>query len=568
MLKRFIYTTLVGIFCFGTLTAQDHKMNFLQAYEAYEAGDYTGSIAKLDALEQSLGKTNPKIQSLKTLVYYETGDVNRALLELERYFRTSPDKTTSEYENMVALHKELQEASRAHFSSVRQKLEKQKEQELREADEAIKAEKDQFYYQVARQAGTIEAYELFLQKSSTPELDKVVKELLAEEKKNQEYETLLNEGFAHLAGGAPLQAIEKFTAASNMRASDWLTQQLNDAREYAADLAWNAGNKDLVAGRWVSAANHFKQVIAFRNSPEAARRLAQAQDEASYEAAVKSATAEGYHSYLKKYPDAIWKKAAEKFLLHHYLEAAAQSLASHQSVDVKANLEKARAFQSSEYWTVFKNEYYRLMLHEAVYLTSGPKKQRMEGILPAIAYYEELNAGSGTSYSSRLKMLKWKNKEWNRPGMGYFAFHSDATFDEVGLVFGVDKNRGLGFNISIRTAPQALAANEFKHNGMQHVKGIANLNLTKKIIYPLWIYAGGGYASFQSINPLASDPSKGALGDETVDTFNIETGVSLHLKPVYLAVGSSFPYLNAKQNAQLGFTKSPSYLNVAIGFGW
>ncbi|HEY0896445.1 MAG TPA: hypothetical protein VGE15_07840 [Sphingobacteriaceae bacterium] len=558
----------IGLFCSAGVKAQDARMNFQSAYEAYEAGDFSGSLAKISKIEQGLGKTNPRIQSFKAVVYNEMGDVKRALYETEVYFRTSPDKNSSEYDSMVSLYQELKDESKARFDAAGKELERQKQREIQEAEKAITAEKDQFYYKVARQAGTIEAYELFLQKNSTPELKVIVEELLAAEKKKRNYDSLITEGLVLMADRSPLSALEKFQAAAKLQASDWLSKQISEARDYAADLAWGQGNQDLSAGRWTSAVDNFKRVLSFRNSSEAKSKLQQAEDEAAYAAAVRSADAQRFKSYLQAYPNGLWKKQAEKFLLIHYKEAADRSLTAHQSAEVKAALQEMKALQASEYWQHFKTDYYRIMLDEAVYLTSRSRKERMQNIGPAIAYYEELNEGSGTSYGGRLKALKWKNKEWNRPGMGYIAYHSDASFDEIGLVFGMDKNRGVGVSVSLRAGLGAFAADEFKYTGKDHVKGMLTLNFTKKIIYPLWIYAGGGYTNFQSVVRLGSDQSKAVLGDEVIETFNLETGVSLHLKPVYLSVGSSFPYLNAEQNAQLGFAKSPSYMNVSIGFGW
>lgn len=562
-----IYIAGIGLFCSSGVKAQDARMNFQAAYESYEAGDFSGSLAKIGSVEQMLGKTNPRIQSFKAMVYNEMGDIKRALLETELYFRTSPDKNSAEYESMVSLYEDLKNESKARLDRTRTELEQQRQREILEAERAVSAEKDQVYYKAAREAGTVEAYELFLKKNSTPELKKIVEELLAEEKKRRTYDALVTDGLALMADRAPLSALEKFGEAAKLQTSDVLNKQIQEAREYAADLAWSQGNSDLLAGRWNSAVTNFKQVLTFRKSPEAESRLQQAQDEAAYEAAVRSSDPAQVKAYLRAYPAGRWKKAAEKFLLIHYRDAVERDLSAHQSAGVKAGLQEMRGLQSSEYWPHFKNDYYRLMLREAVHLISGTKKERMQNILPAIAYYEELNEGSGTSYSGRLKALKWKNKEWNRPGMGYLGFHSDASFDEIGLVAGVDKNRGIGMNVSLRAGLGAFAADEFKYSG-NHVKGILNLNFTKKVIYPLWIYAGGGYANFQSVVQSATDPSKGYLGDETIETFNLETGVSVHLKPLYLSVGSSFPFLNAEQNAQLGFPKSPSYMNVSIGFGW
>ena len=568
MLKKFIYTAALGLICSASLKAQDTRATFLQAYEAYEGGDYSGSLAKITAVEQQLGKTNSKIQSLKTLVYNDKGDVNRALLELELYFRTSPDKTSSEYESMLTLYKELREGSKARFDNAREELEQQKQQELRDAEKTISAEKDQYYYKVAREAGTIEAYELFLQKNSTDSLKLIVEKLLAEERQTRTYETLVSEGMALMTEQAPLKAAEKFKAARELKSSAWLDAQVREALEYSADIAWQEGNAALLEGRWITAVNNFKQVVSVRNTAEAKNKLQEAQDEAAYAWAARGGKPEAYKSYLQTYPQGLQRKAAEGFLLRHYMEAASRSFAAHQSADVKAYLNEVRALQSAGYWNFFKEDYYKLMLQEAEYLSSGSKKERIQNILPAIAYYEELNQSAGGKYKSKLKSLNWKNKEWNRSGVGYFGYRSDATFNEVGFDIGFDKNRGIGMNVSIRMSPQALATDDFKRTDLDYVKGMLNLNFTKKIVYPLWIYAGAGYANFQNVEESASDPTRGYLGDISVDTFNIETGVSLHLKPVYLAVGSSFPYLNAKQNAQLGFSKTPSYLNVAIGIGW
>ena len=569
MLKKIIYITATGfIFSTGGLQAQEAKSYFLQAYEAYEGGDYSGSLTKIQATESSLGKTNSKIQSLKTLIYNEKGDLNQALEELELYFKTSPDKMSSEYENMLSLYKELKETSKGRFEAGQQELIRKRNEELESAGKAISSEKDLYYFRVAKEAGTLEAYQLFLKKNTTESLKSEMVRMISAKQNELNYETLVAEGIDLMAGGSPGIAAEKFLEAQKIKKSDWLNSQIKEAWGYGAQLSLNKGNSEFYNRNWLAAAEHFRYAWRLNPSAELQKKVEEANDELAYEFAHKKSDAAEMKVYLSAFPKGRKVGQAEGFLFNHYLANATKSIADQRSADTRLYLKEIQQLKSSPHWKIFSEDYYKLVLEEAEFLSSGSKKHKINNIRPAMDYYTELNEGSGTNYSSKIKSLNWKNKEWNRKDIGYLAYRSDATFNDIGLDFGMDKNRGIGLSLSIRMSRQVLASSDFPLNGMEHVKGIANLNFTKKIIYPLWIYAGGGWANYQKIDPVASDPSRGMLSDETVDTFNMETGISLHLKPVYLSVGSSFPYLNEKQNAQLGFVKSPSYVNVAIGFGW
>ena len=548
--------------------AQDAKTTFTQALQAYENGDYSNSIAKANEAESQLGKTNSRIQSLKALAYNEQGNLNRSLLELELYFKTAPDRSSSEYTSMEALYTEMKSTARSRYDADLKEIENQRKVELQKIQESVNAGRDQYFFGVAKQAGTVEAYDLFLKKNTSSSLKAEAEKLLAEQKNVLHYNQLVIEGLELIKARSPRQAVDKFSLALEIKSDPWLSARMEEAKLYSADLAYNAGIADLLQWKFESARQNFIYVQGISNTEQVRLKLQEATDELTFEKATERADPLAMKAYLSAYPQGRKKGPAEGFLLNYHLKQATENVARHNPEASRTSLAEIANLRGSKHWDIFSADYYALVLQEAEYLTSGPKKQRIVNILPAIDYYEQLNEGSGKNYSGKVRQLKAKNKEWSRPNMGFVALLTDQTISDVGVMLGSNNNRGLGMNLSLKAPPQIFSSGSFDPKGQDYLKGTLGLNFSKKIIYPFWIYAGAGYTNFQSVDAIASEPGKGQLGDETIDTVSLEGGFALHFKPVFLTINSSIPYLSGKQRTQMGMLTTPTYINFGLGLGW
>src|SRR5689334_4682339 len=74
----------------GTVMAQSASELFQSARDAYEKGNNTTAIQLLLTCETSLGRSNPRIESLKAMCYVDMQDWVNAAVALETYFRTAP----------------------------------------------------------------------------------------------------------------------------------------------------------------------------------------------------------------------------------------------------------------------------------------------------------------------------------------------------------------------------------------------------------------------------------------------------------------------------------------------
>lgn len=572
---KLTYLVVIGYLSMMQLChAQDPKAVFEQAYNLYESGNYNESMQLIEETQRLLGKTNARIQSLKTLICYERGDTHNALMEIELYFNNSPDEHSSEYENMRTLRKELDETFNAQYKKQRQEIERRRQTELDATSKDLARERASYYFTIAEQAGTEEAFQLFLTKNPTDSLRLLALQYIETVRNQTAYDSLVTEGMTLMKNSTPGEAEQKFLAARRIKSSGELTALLQEATVYAADLALLEVNEALLNKNWDAAIEKLQYVLKVTPTAETKTMLDEARDEKAYELALNNNNPSLMKDYLFAHPNGRRQNQAQGFLFNYYLKQASEYISLQRTEEARAALIKLKELSDLKHWGVFSADYYDLVSAQAKHLTKGPKSFRMANITQAIAYYEELNAESGKNHDTTLKKLKRKLREWNRPVLGYFAYNADFTFNDVGLIAGWNNNHGIGMSVSLRMPKQFIASlheeESFKLAKPGPLVGSLNLHATKKIIYPLWIYAGGGWAHLEKTVTAPDDPSKVFIpvDSKEVNTVNFESGISIALRPLFLSIGATFPYLTADHKTQLNLTNTPMYFNIGLGFSW
>lgn len=82
----FILFNIVFLVSYGQSAREICK----SATEAFEKGNYQTALNHLDACERALGKTNPRIESLRAYCYSNLRDWKNAYVAVNAYFRIAP----------------------------------------------------------------------------------------------------------------------------------------------------------------------------------------------------------------------------------------------------------------------------------------------------------------------------------------------------------------------------------------------------------------------------------------------------------------------------------------------
>ena len=571
MIRKILNTTGLLLLFIGTVCAQSAQSTFNDAFSSYEAGNYEESLLKAAEVETILGSTNSRIQSLKALNYYEKGDPKNALLELEIYFTTNPDVSSSAYSDMETLRKELKMNLQQSFESNRKELERKREEELAAITSSYSSQKDLLAFEIAKEAGTIQALELFLRNNKSENLRQEAQKLIELEKERIRYENLVAEGMDQMSRNLHSAARDSFLEAAKIKSDPWLQQQIHSAKANTASVAFSKGLKEFYLEDYAGSIKSFQTAMENDPNSEVQQKLQEAKEEFTFQQALARQDPGQMKVYLKTYPKGNKRYLAEIFLFEKYIALTKSSLSKKNYSETEVHLEELVSLKSLEHWPVYSPAYYELVLQQARQLTEGKRSLRKANIGLAIAHYQELDADSGEGYKSRLAFLKWRQKEWNRPDMLYFVYKTDPEFNDIGFELGSHDNSGLGLGINVQFSKQLFtgdASSEFELMDLDHLKGLANLTITKKVLYPLWLYAGGGYANLVPLIPNEDNSMEIMDEENQIHTLNFTGGVNIHFKPVVLTLGASYPIINKEQNLQLGLEEKPFYITVGAGIGW
>lgn len=551
--------------------SQSLPTEFKKAFALYESGDYSASLNKVIEIENVAGRTNPKIQSLKILIYNNLGENEKTVLELEKYFRTSPDSNSSEYNEMKTLYAHLKKTINEQYHASVENLHKQFQSELQAIDRRAKKEAELYLFTVAKEASTFEAYTLFLKNCTNDSLRNLTMEFLENEKRNEEYDRLIQNGFDFLEEQSPELALASFNAAQKLKNSTWLTEQIKFSKDFHGLLTLIKGDEDFLHQNWQSAVVNYTKSLSATNSPETKAKLAKANEELFFEKALKENNVTKIEQFIADYPTARKRNQAIDYLFNYYLMMAQESRNIGDHYKTRDILKKFNSYSGLEFWGVYADDYYNLLKLEAKRLTEGSRSKRKQYINIAINYYEELQSSTEKSYKSKIRYLTWLDKEWSREDISYLLFKTGKEFNDIGFEFGSIKNEGIGFATTFVAAKQLYSEpsdEERFETNLTYTRSYLNLNLTKKIVYPFSVYLGLGYSFYHPIWRDVDNPGLGYIpyDIDPIQAFSVESGFTFSLRPIVLTIGASFPFLNDEQKLVLGIKRN-SKLDINFGIG-
>ena len=269
----FILFNIVFLVSYG----QSAREIFKSATEAFEKGNYQTALNHLDACERALGKTNPRIESLRAYCYSNLRDWKNAYVAVNAYFRIAPPSNYG-----TTPHKDLE------------KLKSYVETRLVFADELFKQERNRKRMQEA------ERFESQQERLATTRTNTLKKE--SESKLYALYKNSTDP--KHLE-----QYLKMFPNSSHKKEMEF--------KKYVA-----AGDQDMKAKRWTPAVRNYTKALEITNDATVRTKLRNARDEQAFATTTQKNTIDSYENYLSDFPSGLHKKEADRVLQLSYLAVA------------------------------------------------------------------------------------------------------------------------------------------------------------------------------------------------------------------------------------------------------
>jgi hypothetical protein len=547
--------------------AQDAKSNFSQASLAYEAGKYKEALFYIGETERTLGKSNPKIQSLKTMCYYEQGDNENALLELTKYFRNiSPGMENTEgYKEMLALQKELLQTNKTAYELKKAALENEMKEELDKISVKINGETEEMEYELVKESGSTKAMLDFVKKYPSSTHNTEFNRKIAEINKAINYDNFVIKGDQAMKAGKWELARNNYSKANEIKTEKTITAKINECNELQYKELMAEGDLNTINREWEKAIKNFKAAIDIKDRTEAQMKLENARDNNAFSKALRNDEISGYVQYLKNFDSPLFKKTAEDLIIGKVLDRAESEYKAGEPYAVESSLVQAFEYQSSRIWPHYEARYYEIMLKQAVKLTKGTKEQRIAAVPQAIGLYEKLNVAFSPKYTSTIDKLKRQQTRWDRPDYSFGGWHADAE-NLLGIMMGQLNNRKVGWYVAGRTGNAIFDGGEeayWETDNNNSITGsvdprkkftgtITNktiygtIGITKKIVHPLWFYIGGGVCINSQIRQFEHTQTKELENvinkDAKYTAPNADAGLYLLLGPIVVSYGVNRPF--------------------------
>ncbi|MES2777023.1 MAG: hypothetical protein V4722_22795 [Bacteroidota bacterium] len=561
--KYTLWMICLVMICFQSF-AQDAKSSFSQASLAYEAGKYKEALFYLGETERALGKSNPKIQSLRTMCYYEQGDNENALLELTRYFKTTGSgmEGSEGYKEMQGLQKELLEGNKTAYEAQKRALENEKNQELNRISQQENSQVEENEYELVKESGSVKAMKAFISKYPSSSHNDQFRRKIAEINTSIDYNNLVLKGDQAMVAGKWDIARTSYTKANEIKKDNAVTAKINecDEAQYKELMIEGTFNADDQA--WEKAIKNFRAAIAVKDRSDARSKLEHAMDNNAFIKAVKADEIGGYVKYLKDFDNPIYQNTAEDFIIGKTLDRADAEYKAGDPNAVESNLDAAYGYRTTRIWSHYESRYYEIMLKQAVQLTKGTKEQRINAVPQAIGLYEKLNNAFSPQYTGTIAKLKRRQKRWDRMDYFFAGWHADVD-NLYGIMLGDLKNRKVGWYFSGRTGDGIFEDEAYwETDKTNSVTGSVDprktftgaiksktiygtIGITKKIVHPLWLYVGAGVcinSELRQFEHTQTNELEYAINKDAKYTApNAEAGLYLKLGPIVLRYGVNRP---------------------------
>lgn len=321
-----------------------------------------------------------------------------------------------------------------------------------------------------------------------------------------------------------------------------------------ADNSFSNGDYDAAITKYTEALRFYP------NDNKATNAKTAALDEKGWQMARRTNTDESYIKYLNDFRYGKYRNEADDILQRAYLKWAREKATEN-------NFESA-----VEYYKRYQSRYPRgPQINEVnnelcnLYFAEGKKyegKKTVSEISKSIELFTIAKAcGHPSVNQSRISSLESKRKRWSRPDHGFFGWSADQN-NMYGMTTGSLETRGVGFYFSVRTGKDIFKSTaSWKTNDANSLDESVNKNksytgqnyyqqvygtfgLSKKLVHPLWIYAGLGVASNNELREFKDNNGKieyVSNKDAKYITVNPEAGVRLKLGFLLLSYGANRP---------------------------
>jgi hypothetical protein len=521
-----------------TISAQSASQLFENAKQSYENSQYSQAVSYLDQCQKALGAPSPRIESLRTLVYYGDDQWEKAYLSINKYFQMANGR----YSNTTA-HKELVQLK----STIQSRLENK--------DAAYKDEIDRKRMQEADKE--INELESISQKRS--------------EAQKKESERSLFNLYSKTENEAELRQYVTIFGESE------LGKKIKQKADYIDYV--NSGDQSFRKEQFANAVSNFKKAYNIFKSDSVYQRILLATEELDYQTAVKSTELADYEAYYVKYPKGTYIQTVSNSLVKYHLKQVETSTKQKYFSSISGQLSAAAEYIQKAS-PIYRSNYYKAQLDAAKAMESNGNmiKQQRSYFSQVQTYYKSYYDYSGAKDPAMKKHMDKLSRQ-NRRIFGYgdnyaaFSIRADqeafAGFDIVSL-----NHRTLGFMLSARANPH-MFENDADGEGSvydagktraKYITAYGNVALTYKVIHPVWIYAGGGVASYAKVEDRPGDENDSKMvTTKNLAMPNAEGGIFIALKPVVLSFGVSMPIFSNEQKVLLNIREPLFVPNASIG---
>lgn len=329
--------------------------------------------------------------------------------------------------------------------------------------------------------------------------------------------------------------------------------------------AMQEGDNNFKKESYQAAIKKYEEALTFfPNDTKAGSAKRKATEELAWQQAGKDNTVESYKKYLAKYPLGTYKSNADDILQRGYLKFAREAVKEN---DFNKAVEYYKTYQSSypkgPHISTVNEELCTLYYKEAKKKEKGKEAYDMT---KALELYELAGkCGKNDVGKAHLRSLKRKETRWGRDDMHFFGWHASDKM-MYGMMAGKLSNRKLAFYAAFRVGEgsdifessdaywetdnensltESTEKNKTFNGKVYRPKAFATIGLTKKIVYPLWIYGGAGVA-FQSelkefVNNDTRTTEKVKNKEASYVAVNPEAGLQLRLAFLTLRYGINKP---------------------------
>ena len=463
----------------------------------------------------------------------------------------------------------LEQAATLADAGLKKKIEQLKNEIAagKEETKLIKSARDQ-----QKNGNTEEAAKAFKQiwekdkTNITPALNAV--EIYIERKEFREALAILND-----------PSLVKDAGAQNLISRLNQTPQMQKANGYMD--AMKQGNAHKNARNYSSAIAMYDKALDFKPGDAQATLLKrEAQDEMAWGTARKNHTIEGYEAYIsgstmRQYMDEAIKYIREGLIYHGDKHAKENNLELMESFLFKYRNKYSGGPEDDKVVNILCTTYLDNAKKSATEKTAYSQGK-------AIEFYQATEKYCPSKYSldDDIKLAKRKQLRYGRPNRGYLSYVYDSLAP-IGISLGSVNNKKLGLYITgnineaifTKTAiytvdnagnTEGAVWTDVRSKNIEKIGyGDFILGFTKKITYPLWIYAGGGVSMKTVFWQMDTYRDDGTLyetewaknTDESTITPLADAGLILNLKALHLRAGvKSGDFKTIRYTAGIGFS--------------